>query len=198
MLRRLVAYSLPMADAASQARVYRTIIGQTDPSPYATIDEILDRQESLELKIEQILEPLPIEEILCIHNASGMRDLAQMQSMITKIKNGGLVMNSNGLPNIKVVLAPGKKWLMFDGHHTALAYLLAGKRYLHETPYISMSNAGIPFGAQEISYFFPEDFRARVKEDWFKYTVNWQSPKDKAELRVQKTLGDLLSIIKNT
>jgi len=61
-----------------------------------------------------------------------------------------------------------------------------------------MNNAGQPFGAQEISYFFPEDFRERVKEDWYKYTVNWQSPKDKAELRVQNTLGDLLEIIKQS
>lgn len=198
MLTRLVTYSLPLIGQNNQACLARLQFKQTDPSPYVTIDELLEHQESLDLKVEQILEPINISEIISIHNATGMRDLAQMQTMIEKVKRGDLVMNNNGLPNIKLVLAPDKRLLMFDGHHTALAYLLAGKNYLHETPYISMSNSGVPLGTQEISYFFPEDFRDEVKENWLKYTVNWQAPTEKAEIRIHNTLGDLLAVITTT
>jgi len=57
-----------------------------------------------------------------------MRDLAQMQTMIAKVRRNEMVLNNDGLPNIKLVLAPDKRYLMFDGHHTALAYLLAGQK----------------------------------------------------------------------
>ena len=196
MFRRLITYSLP-AESPNQARIYRTITEQDSPSPYETIDFLLENIESLDdLKIEQVNDPEPIGEVLTIHNATGMRDIAQMQTMIEKVKRGDHVFNSNSLPNVKIVLAPDKRYLMFDGHHTALAYLLAGKKFLHEMPHIVISNQNQPLSAEEISYFFPEDKRELVQEDWLKYTVNWQNPDEKIELRQIQTIGDLLKAIR--
>lgn len=158
MLNRLIVCSYP--ESNGQARIFRTLVEQDDLSPYKTVDFLLENIESLEnAKTEQVVNPILIEDVLTIHNSTGMRDLAQLQTMIEKIKHNRLVINDNGLPNIKLVLAPDKHLLMFDGHHTALAYLLAGKKFLHETPYILLSNARQPLSPREISYFFPKNSR---------------------------------------
>ncbi len=190
MLKRLVEYSYPLSD--SQAKLYRKIVEQDSLSPYVTIDELRENLESLEnAQTEQVSNPVSLEDIVTIHNFTGMRDFKQTETMIAKINRGDHVLSSDGLPNIKIVIAPNGKKLIFDGHHTILAYLFAGKKFLHQTPHILLSNQNKPLSPEEISFFFPEDKRSLVVEDWHKYTVNWQKDTDKIELREIETVGEL-------
>ena len=117
-----------------------------------------------------------LSEIMPIHNLSGVRDLTQIMQMQEKIAKGEEILEKDGLPNIKLVVASNRKLLIFDGTHTLIAYLLQGKKLLSEVPYLVISAEEFaPVSSEEISIFFPEDSREMVKRDWSSYVVNWQA-----------------------
>ena len=128
-----------------------------------------------------------VAQVLPIHNLSGIRDRDQIVKMTEKIKTGSQVVESDGLPNVKLVATPNKQLLLFDGTHTLLAYYLAGKKFLWEVPYLlinTKSNRGV--SVKEIAAFFPEDFRNKVRKDWQRYVVNWQA-KQKEQLGTRES-----------
>ena len=86
------------------------------------------------------------------------------------------IKEADQLPNIKLVVAEENKLLLFDGHHSLLAYFLEGRKFLREVPYLVVSKPDYqPVSTEEIAMFFPAAKRGLVKENWRKYTVNWQS-----------------------
>lgn len=170
----------------------------------ATIDSILSLPYELVELIRKDLSKLVEEEsdyfatyllsdIMPIHNFSGVRDLNQIKQMQGKIAKGEEILEKDGLPNIKLVVAPNGQLLIFDGTHTLMAYLLQGKKLLSEIPYLVISaEKCAPVSAGEISIFFPVDSREQVKKNWNSYVVNWQAkPGLQAEKREFNSMGEL-------
>ncbi len=134
-----------------------------------------------------------LADIIPIHNASGIRDLNQIGQMQEKLGRGEHIYEKDELPNIKLVLVPNGKLLLFDGTHSLLAYFNEGKKLLKEVPYLVIFGEKFSYlEAEEISCFFPEQSRELVTIDWEKYVVNWQSqPDSQLEKRESSSILDL-------
>ena len=64
----------------------------------------------------------------------------QIKTMIKKIKSGKPILSPKGLPNIKLVKTTQTEWILFDGHHSLLAYMITGKTFLHVIPHLIIEN----------------------------------------------------------
>ncbi len=47
--------------------------------------------------------------------------------MVKQIRSGKDIISPNGLPNIKLVKTEQTEWILFDGHHSLLAYIIGVK-----------------------------------------------------------------------
>jgi len=152
--------------------------------------------EASEIQIE-LYGSYSLSEVMPIHNLSGVRDASQIKQMQEKISSGEEVFEKDGLPNIKLVVAPNNKLLIFDGTHTLIAYLLQGKRLLSSVPYLVISaDKFAPVTAQEISTFFPEESREKIESKWSEWVVNWQAELgSQTEKREFNTMGELALVL---
>lgn len=133
-----------------------------------------------------------IAELLPIHNATGIRDTQQVKTMSTKLDQSHIY-QGDGLPNIKIVIAPDGRLLAFDGHHSLLAYLQKNFTYLSQIPYLIISKVGHePLDVVELTTFFPKDARNKIIQSWSGYTVNWQASNEaQLETRSVESLFEL-------
>jgi len=163
---------------------------------YDTVDS-LKNKKFLTTKGENIqypvVEHIPLRNVLNIHNDSGIKDLLQIRSMVTKIQSGEHILSPHGLPNIKLVKVNTLQWLLFDGHHSMLAYMHAGKKYLHEVAHLTVENEDtgsvLP---NEISVFFGSHANKIRNREWRRYVINWQAPiNEQLCSRIQKNMGEL-------
>ncbi len=134
-----------------------------------------------------------LSDVMPIHNFSGIRNLNQIKQMQEKIQSGKDILERNNFPNIKLVIAPNSKLLLFDGTHTLIACLLQKKKLLSEVPYLIISAENFkPVLPEELSIFFPRDFRDEVKSNWSNFVVNWQAQTGfQIEKREYQTMGEL-------
>jgi len=140
-----------------------------------------------------VAEHFPLYNVLNIHNDSGIKDLFQIRSMVTKIQSGGDIFSPEGLPNIKLVRINKNQWLLFDGHHSMLAYMHAGKKYLHEVAHLTVENEDTgSVLSNEISVFFGSHANKIRNREWRRYVINWQAPiNEQLCSRIQKNMGEL-------
>jgi len=136
---------------------------------------------------------IPLREIINLHNHDGIKSLAQIRSMARQISSGRHVLSHTGLPNIRLVMGRDGSWILFDGHHSMLAYMLSGRKYLHEVPHVIVENMGKRHvTSREISVFFGQH-AGRLLGEWKKYVINWQAPaREQLCRRIQKNMGELL------
>ena len=112
--------------------------------------------------------------------------------MAQPIKSGEQILFI-GIPNIKLVVTKESALLLFDGHHSMLAYMLVGKKYLHEIPHMLVydENSGY-IEDREILVFYGQHSKKIENDDWRRYVINWQADKEKQlSRRVQKNMGEL-------
>ena len=163
---------------------------------YDTVDS-LKNKKFLKTKGENIqypaVERISLRNVLNIHNDSGIKDLLQIRSMVTKIQSGEHILSPHGLPNIKLVKVNTLQWLLFDGHHSMLAYIHAKKKYLHEIPHLTVENEDTGLvSSNEISVFFGHHANKIRNKNWKNYAINWQAPINKQLCpRIQKNIGEL-------
>jgi hypothetical protein len=140
-----------------------------------------------------VAEHFPLQNVLNIHNDSGIKDLFQIRYMVTKIQSGEDIFTSEGLPNIKLVRVDKNHWLLFDGHHSMLAYMHAGKKYLHEVAHFTVENEDTDsVSSNEISVFFGSHANKIRNREWKSYVINWQAPiNEQLCSRIQKNMGEL-------
>lgn len=141
---------------------------------------------------EEIRDRVLLRDIVNLHNRDGIRDMSQIRSMIREITSGGDIFSGGGLPNIKLVETG--EWILFDGHHSMLAYMLAGKKYLDEVPHLIVEDAGrIRVPDEEILVFFGEHKTELNSRNWREHVINWQAAKgNQLQKRVQNDMGELL------
>lgn len=116
-----------------------------------------------------------IRDIVPIHNVEGLRDIAQVPSMLDTIRADQHILEHDELPNIKLVTAPDGQLLLFDGHHSLLAYFQHGRRHLEEVPHVLISTVDDgPLEVSEITSFYPQHAEEKILANWQDYVVNWQ------------------------
>lgn len=147
----------------------------------------------INIATKQIKHKTNLKEIINLHNNNGIKDISQIKGMVQKIKSGDEIFNINRMPNIKLVKTTYKEWVLFDGHHSMLAYMVAGKKYLHEVPHLVVQDEKKGYVSdEEILVFFGEHSKKLMVTEWRKYVINWQnSIKKQLCRRIQKNMGEL-------
>jgi hypothetical protein len=178
--------------------IKRIVVDSEHNSIYQAIRDIENDIHGCEHVIEtRISQKFPLRDIINIHNADGIKDLMQIKSMIHSIRKIDNIDFPSFLPNIHLAKTSGDQWLIFNGHHSLLAYMAAGRKYLHEVPYLWICNEeGTFLNDEEILEFFGMHAGKMMAKDWRKYTLNWQAPKS-AQLcdRIQNNMGELFDVL---
>jgi hypothetical protein len=179
----------------------RIPITKKEMTIYETIDYFYDNifsKGKAGLKEEKIRKEIELRSLINLHNKSGMRSIIQIKSMLNSINSGEEVLHSNGMPNTRVVRTVKGEWVIFDGHHTTLAYMIAGRKWLHEIPHMIIGDEESGYVIdEEIHAFFGWHAPELKGKDWREYVINWQAPKKKqVQKRVIKNMGVLLDSIK--
>jgi hypothetical protein len=138
-------------------------------------------------KIKRGREDILLGSIINLHNKEGICCLERIRNMASCIKQGQDIFENKIWPNIKLAQT-NEGLILFDGHHSLLAYMAVGKKYLWEIPYILVSNCS----DSEIKVVF-----GKLNGDWKKEVVNWQaSLEEQLCIRREKNLGELFNSLR--
>lgn len=166
---------------------------------YDTVDVFKEKFLTSKIKFssKKIKNCVPLKEVINLHNVDGIRDIGQVKVMVKKIKSGKDIFNTDGLPNIKLVKTKDEKWVLFDGHHSMLAYMLSGKKYLSEIPHLVVEDEKNEFVTDKEIFVFFGDHSSKLKDkNWRNFVINWQAPKERQlQKRIQKNMGELLDVL---
>jgi len=119
-------------------------------------------------------EEIQLKGIINLHNADGMRNVSQIKRMTENIKSGNHIFNKFGIPNIKLVKSNHGELVLFDGHHSILAYMLNNKTCLNEIPHLIVEKDN-GFEDEKIKEFFIEHKDKLEGKDWREFAINWQA-----------------------
>jgi hypothetical protein len=164
---------------------------------YDTVDQF-EKELGSKIKdtIQEVQEPVLLREVINLHNVNGIKSMNQIRTMIQEIKSGKDIISLSGLPNIKLVKTRHSEWILFDGHHSLLSYMIAGRTYLHEIPHIVIEDENGHVNDKEILVFFGVHSKKINDLNWRKYVINWQAPKERQLCkREQKNMGELFDSI---
>ena len=169
---------------------------------YGTVDffrkKIFSKTKKTNGETEKSSEQVLLRKIINLHNDNGIKDISQITSMINQIKSGKNILSDLGLPNIKLVRISSKEWVLFDGHHSMLAYMALGRNYLSEIPHLIIQNKNGCVKDSEILAFFGVHSKKLKALNWKKYAINWQQPEEKQLCkRIQENMGELFDSIKS-
>ena len=154
--------------------------------------------DKIKLKIKKTSKKIPLREIINLHNKDGIKDTRQIKKMVRQIESKKDILHPSRLPNIKLVQTKENELVLFDGHHSILAYMYAGRKYLHEVPYLIIVNEDGYVTDKEVLIFFGQHSSKLRGLDWRHYVINWQMPIDKQLCkRIQKKIGELFDSIKS-
>ena len=146
--------------------------------------------------MEEVKKPVLLREIINLHNIDGIKSMNQIRTMVKKIKSGNDILSPSGLPNIKLVKTEQSEWILFDGHHSLLSYMIAGRTYLHEVSHFVVEDENGHVSDEEILIFFGIHSKKIINSNWRKYVINWQAPKERQLCkREQNNMGELLDSI---
>ncbi len=193
---RIIKLSHPWTP--SEQLVHTSKISNAQKSVYETVNILENRLSSISLKKKKIQNKTPLRDIINLHNHDGIKSRKQIMSMIRQLKSGIHVLSQSGLPNIKLVRDKKGKTVLFDGHHSILAYMAVGSKYLHEIPHLMVNDEKGYVDDREILAFFGEHSKKLKNADWRRYAINWQKPKEKQLCaRLQKNMGELFDYLFN-
>ena len=172
-------------------------LNKTKSSIYDTVDFFRDEMFSnggVEQFDGRIKKRVLLKDIVNLHNDGGLRDPSQIGSMLQQIKSGEDILSSDGLPNIKLVRTKRDEWVLFDGHHSMLSYMLAGMTYLDEVPHLIVGDEErVTVLDGEIHAFFGKHLTNLENNGWRGYVIDWQAPKEnRLQPRIQHNMGELL------
>lgn len=196
MIKKIIELSYPIK-SSDFAHTYSENISDTK-----NLYEIVDSFEKsvfsgkLKLKTEKNNWKTSLRLIVNLHNKDGIKDVSQIKKMIQHIESGKNILHPSSLPNIKLAKTKENKLVLFDGHHSILAYMFAGRKYLHEVPHLIVLNEQGYVTDKEILVFFGQHSSKLKGKSWSDYVINWQVPVDKQLCkRVQKDVGELFDSI---
>lgn len=164
---------------------------------YDTVDQF-EKELGSKIKetIKEVEEPVLLREVINLHNINGIKSMNQIRTMVKEIKIGKDILSPSGSPNIKLVKTLQSEWILFDGHHSLLSYMIAGRTYLHEIPHFVIEDENGHVNDKEILVFFGMHSKKLNDSNWRKHVINWQAPKEKQLCkREQNNMGELLDSI---
>ncbi len=168
-----------------------------------TIYDAVDLFEKIFLKskikksVKNVKNKILLGDIINLHNKEGIKIISQIKSMIKQIEQEKHILSESGLPNVRLVKDINNKWILFDGHHSILAYIYSGKKYLSEIPHLIVEDKGGYVSDKDIHVFFGEHAIKLEGKDWRNYVINWQAQKEKQLCkRGQNNMGELFEAIK--
>ena len=148
---------------------------------------------------KEVKKPVLLREVINLHDSNGIKSVSQIRTMVKKIKNGKDILSPRGVPNIKLVKTKQSEWILFDGHHSLLSYMIAGRKYLHEVPHFVVENSSGYVNDKEILIFFGLHSSKLHDSNWRNYVINWQAPREKQLcIRKQNNMGELIDSIRIT
>jgi hypothetical protein len=164
---------------------------------YDTVDQFeKELGSTIKKVIQEVQEPVLLRDVINLHNVNGIKSMNQIRTMVKKIQSGKDILSPRGLPNIKVVKTQQSEWVLFDGHHSLLSYMIAGRTYLHEIPHLVIENQHGHVNDKDILVFFGMHAAKLTDLNWRKYVINWQAPKERQLCkREQKNMGELFDSI---
>ena len=164
---------------------------------YGTVD-FFEKNLFSKIKMtnKQVSNQVRLREIINLHNSDGVREISQITSMFQQINSGKDVLMPSKLPNIKLVKTEKNEFVLFDGHHSLLAYMASGRKYLSEIPHLVVENEDGYATNKEILVFFGSHSKKLEDRNWRNYVINWQAQEEKQLCkRIQKNMGELLKSI---
>lgn len=175
-----------------------------DEDVYSTVEkfrkEVFPEIDDEDLRVEFVRNKTPLAEIVNLHNAEEIKGRSNIEEMLEKINSGKHVKMPDGLPNVKVVKTKPGELVCFDGHHSMLAYMFSGKKYLHQLPSLVISDPAVKrLEDEEIYPFFGVHAEELQDKDWRDYTISWtNSPENQLEKREQDNMGELLEALRDS
>ncbi len=167
---------------------------------YSTVEkfreEIFPGLSDDDLREEPAPEATDLSGIINLHNVDEIqRRTTSLTEMREKIEAGSHVLMPDGLPNVKVARTGRNELVCFDGHHSLLAYMMAGRTYLQEVPHLLVTgSSGKGIKDEEVHAFFGDHAGEIRDKNWRNYTISWtNSPEGQLEKRKQENMGELLS-----
>ncbi|MFH2105485.1 MAG: hypothetical protein ABII72_04620, partial [Parcubacteria group bacterium] len=103
----------------------RVPISATIKTIYNTVDYFENNiflKDELKIETRPVKHKTDLKNIINLHNNDGIKDVAQIKRMVQKIESGDDILHINRMPNIKLVKTAAAEWVLFDGHHSLLAY----------------------------------------------------------------------------
>ena len=142
---------------------------------------------------------IDLATLVNLHNTEGVSNVQTMRELIGKIKNGKSIYNlDNGAPNVHLAHVGGQ-WVVINGHHTIMAYLLCGMIKVAQLPYAIVENditGGI--SETEILAVLNEHTTKVLPSQWKDVVLDWSAPADQQlTSRVQKNMGELVVAFAN-
>jgi len=188
-------------EEAMSITTHRISITNSCSTIYDAVDSLRVRKivhDQIRRKQNHTEEIIELQNVLNIHNDSGIKDLSQIKYLAREIQSGEHIFSVEGIPNVKIVKVNQNQWLLFDGHHTMLAYMHAGKKYLHEVAHLTVENEGVTKNVadNDIAVFFGPHAKKVRDENWRDHVINWQAPKNRQLCpRIQKNMGELYNAL---
>jgi hypothetical protein len=178
----------------SKVKITKEVKTIYDSVSFLVRDEVSINNNSFSHK--RVKKRIRLHRILNIHNDDGIKDFVQIGAMIKSIKSGEHI-HSFGIPNIKLVVIKERELLLFDGHHSMLAYMLVGKKYLNEIPHLIIKDEDKGYiQDKDILVFYGKHAKNMRDGNWREYVINWQTVEEKQlSSRIQKNMGELFSVI---
>lgn len=197
---RLVKLSYPHENGGITSSITSFKIKNKNNTIYETVEEF-EKEVGLKIKevVKEVKEPVLLRDVINLHNSDGIKNMNQIRAMVKKIISGKDILSQNGFPNIKLVKTKQSEWVLFDGHHSLLSYMITGRKFLHEIPHIVVNNENGYVNDREILVFFGTHSNKLNDMNWRKHVINWQATEERQlSKREQKNMGELLDSILRT
>ena len=109
--------------------------------------------------------------------------------MIEDIKTGRHIF-SRGNPDIKLIKTRDNQRLVFDDHHSMLAYMAAGMTHLEEVPHRIIFDKAKGYVEDKDIVVFYGEYAADIENyNWKEKMISWQTAKERQIFkRAQKNM----------
>jgi len=191
MAYKFVKLSFPIKKSLVEISVSKIFLKGTI---YDIVDFFRDEiflKRKFKKTIRKIKNDILLGSIINLHDEEGV-DFGKIKKMFRQIKSGRDVLSDCGLPNVKLVKTKNNEWVLFDGHHSLLAYMKAGRNYLSQIPCLVIDNE---VSDNEINVFFGKHAAELKNKNWRNYVINWKTKKKQLYKRKRKNLGEVFNCI---
>lgn len=191
MAYKFVKLSFPIKKSLVEISVSKIFLKGTI---YSLVDFFRDEiflKRKFKKTIRKIKNDILLSSIINLHDEEGV-DFGKIKKMLKQIKSGQDVLSNCGLPNVKLVKTKNNEWVLFDGHHSLLAYMKAGRNYLSQIPCLVIDNE---ISDNEINVFFGKYAEELKNKNWRNYVINWKVKKKQLCKRKRNNLGEVFNCL---